>query len=82
MRTQRRAYRAAPSSLPLATAVALAAFPAIATAQEAPAANSSDPIGILMMFTIGAALAIGVLLLVLFLRKRSNREAMRRLNNE
>jgi Flp pilus assembly protein protease CpaA len=60
----------------------LAAFPAIATAQEAPAPSSSDPIGTLMMFTIGTALAIGVLLLVLFLRKRSNREAMRRLNNE
>jgi hypothetical protein len=34
------------------------------------------------MFTLGVALAIGVLLLANFLRKRSNRDAMRSTNDE
>ncbi len=65
-------------------ALPLTVLPAVAFAQETTTspAPQSDEIGVLMMFTLGAALAIGVLLLVSFLRKRSNRDAMRRLNNE
>lgn len=67
----------------LAIAVAMTAFATRAFAQDAgPSAAPADPIGMLMMFTIGAALALGILMLVLFLRKRSNRDAMRRLNDE
>lgn len=80
-------FRVSPSSMKVlgvvAAAVPVLFAPMIAAAQEATApAPESDSIGILMMFTLGAALAIGVLLLVSFLRKRSNRDAMRRLNNE
>ncbi len=47
------------------------------------ASNATDnTVGTLMMFTLGAALAIGIVLLDSFLRKRSNRDAMRRLNDE
>lgn len=70
----------APMRLALAAPVAL--MPAVATAQEATGNQGTDQVGTLMMFTLGAALAIGVLLLVNFLRKRSNRDAMRRLNDE
>ncbi len=66
-----------------ATTLPVLVLPAVAVAQGATSpAPQSDSIGVLMMFTLGAALAIGVLLLVSFLRKRSNRDAMRRLNNE
>jgi hypothetical protein len=70
----------------LAYAVPLALVPAVAIAQEAPSTTpsttSGDPVGTLMMFTLGVALAIGVLLLANFLRKRSNRDAMRSTNDE
>jgi hypothetical protein len=66
----------------LAYAAPLALVPAVAVAQEAPSTTAGDPVGTLMMFTLGAALAIGVFLLVNFLRKRSNRDAMRSTNNE
>ncbi|MBY0227463.1 MAG: hypothetical protein K2Q28_16815 [Hyphomicrobium sp.] len=68
----------------LAYAAPLVLVPAIAIAQEAPTTPSptEDPVGTLMMFTLGVALAIGVLLLANFLRKRSNRDAMRSTNNE
>ncbi len=65
----------------LAFATPLVVVPAIAVAQEAPS-TTEDPIGTLMMFTLGIALAIGVLLLANFLRKRSNRDAMRSTNDE
>ncbi len=65
----------------LAFAAPLALVPAVAVAQETPS-TSGDPVGTLMMFTLGVGLAIGVLLLANFLRKRSNRDAMRSTNNE
>jgi hypothetical protein len=67
----------------LAYAAPLALVPAVAVAQEAPSTTTAgDPVGTLMMFTLGVALAIGVLLLANFLRKRSNRDAMRSINDE
>jgi hypothetical protein len=66
----------------LAFSAPLALVPAVAVAQETPSTTTGDPVGTLMMFTLGVALAIGVLLLANFLRKRSNRDAMRSTNDE
>jgi ABC-type transport system involved in multi-copper enzyme maturation permease subunit len=66
----------------LTAAASLTFFPVIAAAQEATRAPTAEPIGTLMMFTLGSVLLIAVFLLVSFLRKRSNRDAMRRLNDE
>jgi hypothetical protein len=68
-------------SFAIAPALTLAATTVVAQGTAPTETGNADP-GYLMMFTLGAALLIGVGLLVLFLRKRSNRDAMRRLNNE
>ncbi len=75
-----RAHRTMAKRLALSVPVLLPSFAAIA--QDTAPAPSADPIGTLMIFTLGAALLIGIVLMGLFLRKRSNREAMRRLNDE
>jgi TRAP-type mannitol/chloroaromatic compound transport system permease small subunit len=59
--------------------VALVLLTAAAYAQEQPQQQNlptDTAIPGLMFFTIGAALLIGVVMMLSFLRKRSNREAM------
>lgn len=68
--------------LRLTTAAPLALFPIVAAAQETTPTPAAEPVGTLMFFTLGSVLLIGIFLLVSFLRKRSNRDAMRRLNDE
>ena len=77
-----REYFKRTGAMRLALAAPLAVVPAMAFAQEAPSNSTDGTVGTLMMFTLGAGLAIGILLLATFLRKRSNRDAMRRLNDE
>jgi hypothetical protein len=70
------------ATLGFAAGVPVTLIPLVAAAQETTQTPPAEPIGTLMMFTLGAALLVGVFLLVNFLRKRSNRDAMRRLNDE
>jgi hypothetical protein len=55
-------------------------FAAVAMAQEReqPGLPAETAIPLLMFFTLGAALLIGIGVLAWYLRKRSNRDAMRR----
>lgn len=47
-----------------------------------PGPAATQPIPTLMFFTLGVGLAIGIVLLASFLRRRSNRDAMRSLNDD